>query len=114
MGALAQASRVFPDEPSEHEPDLPDPGAEAEDVEFDVTSGQDLVDRLPDEAEIDRELKETFWTVVVLLDVAGIAIALGLLLAYFWGWTSRGGLLVAIGLVAGVGAAVRIRRFQRS
>lgn len=105
---------MFPDEPSEHEPDLPDPGAEAEDVEFDVTSGEDLVDRLPDESDISQDVKQSFWTVVILLDVAGISLALGLMVAYFWGWTSRGGLLVAIGLVAATGAYVRIRRFQRS
>lgn len=92
----------------------PDPGSEAEDVEFDVTSGEDLVDELPDPSEAPAELRQSFWAIVLLLDVGFFAVVVGPLLAYSWGWTSRGGALFLVGVVALVHAAIRIRRFQRS
>lgn len=114
MTSLGQARSVSADEETAHEPDVPDPGAEAERVEFDVTSGEDLVDRLPAESEVPKDLKRTFWRLVLQLKVAILGVSFGLLLAYFWNWTTRGGLLVLLGVAAGVWAYRGVRRFQRS
>lgn len=112
------------DESSEHEPEEPDPGAAAEAVEFDATSGEDLVrdldtsgdalvERLPDATEVSGDVKRTFWFLVVLVKFGILAISLGLMLAYFWGWTTRGGLLVFAGCMALLDVVVRARRFSR-
>lgn len=105
---------MFPNESSEHEPEEPDPGAAAEAHDFDVTTGEDLVDRLPDASEAPRQLRRRFWAVVWILKFALMATSLGLLLAYFWGWHVRGGALATAGVVAFVVAAVLVRRFQGS
>lgn len=102
-----------PDVP-DYEPEEPDPGGAAEDVEFDVTSGQDLVDGLQDPSEAPSEVRRSFWAIVLLLDFGLFAAVVGPLLAHLWGWTTRGGALFLAGTVALVGAAIRIRRFQRS
>lgn len=105
---------MFQNEESEHEPEVDDPGAEAEDVTFDVASGEDLVDRLPEESEVPGEVRRTFWTLVVLLKVAILGVSVGALLLYAWNWTTVGGALILLGLFAGVRAYVVIRWFQRS
>ena len=109
----AERASVVLDERSEQEPSEPDPGADAERVEFGVTSGEDLVEGLPDAAEASPDVKRTFWVSVLLVKVAVFAITLGLLTAYFWGWTTRGGLLVLGGSLAIVDVYVRVRRFKR-
>lgn len=112
------------DESSEHEPEEPDPGAAAEAVEFDATSGEELtrsaetdsgeelVEQLPDPSEIDTDVKRTFWVLVLLLKFAVVAVTLGVLTAYVWGWRTRAGLLVAAGCLALLDVAVRARRFS--
>ena len=101
------------DERSEHEPREPDPGGDAEHVEFDVTSGADLVEGLPDATEASADVKRTFWVSVLLVKVAVFAITLGLLTMIFWDWTTRGGLLVLGGCLAILDVYVRVRRFKR-
>lgn len=103
---------VVLDERSEHEPEEPDPGAEAEAVTFDARSGEDLVADLPDAGDVPAEVRRTFWLLVLLVKVGVLATVLGLLLAYFWGWTTRGGALVVVGLFAFADVVVRIRRFD--
>lgn len=118
------AATVVLDESSEHEPEEPDPGAAAEDVEFDATSGEELaqnvesdagdalVETLPESSEIAPDVKRTFWFLVILVKFALIAVSFGLLTAYFWGWRTRGGLLVFAGCLALLDVAVRARRFS--
>lgn len=86
---------MFPDEPSEAEPE--DPGAEAESVEFDVTSGEDLVGALPNESEVPSGVKKSFWLVVFTLNVAIGASAIGAMVVFFWGWYQRGLALLVVG-----------------
>lgn len=105
---------MFQDERPDHESDVDDPGAEAEDVEFGVTTGAELVDQLPGESEVPREVRRTFWSLVVLLKIAILGVSFGIMLAYFWGWATVGGFLVFLGLFASVHAYVRVRRYQRS
>lgn len=100
------------DERSDDEPEEPDPGAEAEAVEFEATSSEELVEDLPDASDVPADVKRTFWLAVLLLKVGVIAIALGCMLAYFWGWTTRGGLLVLAGVLAVADVAVRVHRFD--
>lgn len=114
--SLRQPRTVFFDERSEHEPDppdVPDPGSEAEDVEFDVTTGEELVERLPDPSEVPAEIHRAFWTTVLLANVALLALALGAMVWIFRGWTTRGGILVFVGLLAGIRVYLRVRRYER-
>lgn len=104
---------MFPDERSEHEPEEPDPGAAAEEHEFDVTTGEDLVERLPDASEAPRSLRRRFWAAVWLLKFALLGTTFGLLLVYFWGWTVRGGALALAGIASFAVAAVVVWQFQR-
>lgn len=101
-------------EESEYEPDVRDPGAEAEDVAFDVTAEEDPLDGRPDESEVPTDVRRTFWILVLQLKVAILGVSIGLVLAYAWGPTIESGLLVLLGLVAAGRAYRRIRRFQRS
>lgn len=89
-------------EASPHEPDPPS---------FDVTSGDDLVDRLPSEGDVSTEVQKSFWAMVVLMKIALLALSLGTMLAYFRGqvWIAAG--LGFLGVFAAVRLYLRIRRF---
>lgn len=108
---LKDPDDFIPNEGSKYEPE--EPGKQYEDPDFDVTTGEELVERLPDEGEIPQELAKTFWALVLLCNVALFAISLGAMLWYFWGWTERGGLMVLVGLIAAGSAAARYWRYQR-
>lgn len=104
-------------EKSEYEPEEPgkeweDPGAEYEDPEFDVTTGEELADRLPSGNQIPDELARTFWALVFLSNVALFGVSLGAMMWYFWGWSQRGGGLLLIGLFAAAAGARRYYRYQ--
>lgn len=99
---------------AEHlEPDEPDFGTEAETVEFDVTTGEDLVERLPDDADVPPEVRRHFWAAAVMLNVAIFTVSLAAMLAYFWGWYEEALALLAVGVVAGIGVYRQVRKLQR-
>lgn len=81
-------------------------------MEFDATTGQDLVDRLPSRSAVPPELARTFWSAVLLANVALLGVSLGLLFAFFRGWSIPAGLLVLVGLVAGIRTVRRVRAFE--
>lgn len=99
-------------ERSEYEPDEPDPGAEAENVEFDVTSGEDLVASLPDESDVSPELVKLFWSIVLIVNGAVLAVSLGPMLIYFRGMWTWGGGLVILGVIGFLSAYLRYRRYR--
>ena len=67
-----------------------------------------------DGPEVSTELKVTFWSLVVLVDVALLATALGVLLVVFDGRTSLGGASLVIGLLAFAVAARRVRAHRNA
>jgi len=91
-----------------------DPGSSSEAApEFDVTTGEDLVEALPDESEIPPEVRTTFWSTVLLLKVALLATTLAALLAYFRSQYLLGAGLATVGLVAGGRAVLTVRSYRR-
>ncbi len=87
---------------------------EAAEPDFDVTTGDELVDSLPDPSEVSRELKVAFWTVVVLTNGAILGLAVGVLLIGLLGWYQDGLVSIAIGLVLGGMAYRRYRLFMHN
>lgn len=66
----------------------------------------------PEESEAPPELRATFWTLVVLFNIAILAIAVGAMLLGFRGqWTPGGPLLVA-GILAFAFGVYRVRNVQ--
>lgn len=58
------------------------------------------------------ELRRQFWLLVGALNVALLATALGILVLVFWARLSLGTGLLAVGVGAGVFAALRYRRVR--
>lgn len=89
-------------ESSPHEPEPPS---------FDATSGEDLVERLPSNAEVSSDVRKSFWAMVVLVKIALISLSLGAMLAYFRGQVAIGGGLVLVGALAAIRLVHRIRTY---
>lgn len=89
-------------ESSPHEPDPPS---------FDVTSGDDLVDRLPADSDVPNDVQKSFWAMVVLLKIGLLALSLGTMLAYFRGQFAIAAGLGFLGVFAAVRLYLRIREF---
>lgn len=94
--------------------DEPEPGSIEAEPSFDVTSGEDLVDRLPSGDEVPDEVEQRFWKTVLLLKVTLLSLTLAVLLAYFRGRYLIAGGLGALGLLAAGRTAMEIRAFYRS
>lgn len=63
--------------------------------------------------DVDRDLAQTWWTSVLLANVALGAPAVGLMLVYFRGQWQVGGIAVLVGLLAAVALVRSIRAFKR-
>lgn len=85
-----------PGEPEEFDPD--EVGPEIPDVEPSVEVPS--VDVSDAAASLDEDLFRAFWGAVVFLNVALVALSLGVMLVYFRGDWERGGASVAVGVVA--------------
>ncbi|WP_254523452.1 DUF7322 domain-containing protein [Natrinema caseinilyticum] len=66
------------------------------------------------ETDAPDDVLETFWVLVVVLNGAILALSLGALFLLFEGDTTRGGSLLAIGLVTTGFSAHRYRQFRRA
>lgn len=89
-------------ESTPHEPEPPS---------FDVTSGEDLVERLPSDSEVPDDVRKSFWAMVVLLKIALLALSLGAMFAYFRGEFELAAGLGLLGSVAAVRLYLRVRAF---
>ncbi|WP_436343261.1 DUF7322 domain-containing protein [Natronorubrum sp. FCH18a] len=120
---------------SEHEPDEYDPEEEFRDPDSDSltipqvsteNAGSDLRSDLKAEfeedavetpevstADVDGETLKNFWALVLVINVAVLAYALGLLFLIFEGATAYASYLLAAGLVLTGFAIARYRSFQR-
>jgi len=85
------------------QPDLPEVARYESRVRADLESSL---------ADADEELKSAFVACVVLLNLAVFGVSLGLMLVGFRGNWRIGGALVAVGLVAGLRAYRRYRRWE--
>ncbi|WP_226005872.1 DUF7322 domain-containing protein [Natrinema salinisoli] len=65
------------------------------------------------ETDVPGDVLQTFWALVLVLNAAVLLVSLGLLLVVFEGSLTRGGVLVATGVLLFGLAARRYRRFQR-
>lgn len=95
-------------EPEELEPSIgPDP------PEVDVPEVEDTAKGMPTPGEdIDPDLYSLFWRLVIVLDVALFALAIGPLFIYFEGNWDVGGPLVALGLVSFAYAVSQYRSYR--
>ncbi|MDZ7729981.1 MAG: hypothetical protein U5K37_01690 [Natrialbaceae archaeon] len=94
------------DDPSPHEPDEYDPEADLPDPEHELVS---IPEVSTDEGDVPQDLLLTFWIMVAVLNVAIMAIAVGLILLVF-GYD----LVTSLGLVGGglVLAGLAYRRYR--
>jgi hypothetical protein len=98
------------EDPWPDEPDEPDPEDRWKDLEPD---GPRIPTPDVDPADIDPQLRATFWRSVVLANVALMGLALGLMLVVFRGAWTAGGASVAVGLLAAVRLYLTYRAFER-
>ena len=97
-------------EPSSHEPDEWDPEAELHDS---TTDGLTIPSVSTAETDAPKEVVRSFWTVVIVVNVAVLFVSLGPMLIYFRG-DVRYGLALLVGGVVLFGLAYRrYRRFMR-
>ena len=61
-----------------------------------------------------QEVETLFWRLVILANIALFGVAVGVMFLLFEAAFQIGGLLIAIGAIAGLGGYVRYRRFKRS
>jgi hypothetical protein len=64
------------------------------------------------DADVDPELRRTFWRLVVVFDVALLALSLGPMFVYFRGDWATGGPLLALGAAAFAYGVVVYRRYR--
>jgi hypothetical protein len=62
--------------------------------------------------EVDADTAKGFWRLVLVFDVALLALALGPMFVYFRGDMRRGGMLVAFGVVVFLYGVARYREFR--
>ncbi|WP_174811766.1 DUF7322 domain-containing protein [Salinadaptatus halalkaliphilus] len=123
---------------TEHEPDEDDPEADFRDPDSDSLTiprvetedagsglGSELreefeseaktgLEEMGEESDVPPALLKTFWAVVLVVNGAVLAFALGLMLILFQGDLSRGGALIVGGGVLLAFAARRYRGYRRS
>jgi hypothetical protein len=102
-----------PDVPEVDVPTVSIPG------EDDDTDGDGVDDGAVDDADafdtdVDPEVSRTFWRLVVVFDVAFLALALGPMFIYFEGDWNVGGPLVALGAISFLYGVREYRAFRRS
>jgi hypothetical protein len=95
------------EDPWPDEPDEPDPEARL------APDGPRIPTPDVDPADVDPELRATFWRSVVLANVALMGLALGAMLVAFRGWWTAGAASVAVGLLASVRLYQVYRAFER-
>lgn len=94
------------DERSPHEPEEPDLGPDPPEVGSDSGPDVDVPDASPAHEgfwgpeNAPKELLKAFWALVVLFNVALLAISLGLMVLWFQGRLYLGGGLLAVGAAA--------------
>lgn len=76
--------------------------------EDDTESGHEMFP-----SDVDPEVSRTFWRLVVVFDVALLALAVGPMFIYFRGDWQTGGRLLLLGGVAFAYGVYRYRRFRR-
>ena len=99
---------LFSDDSAEAWPNEPDPPNEKLGPEVTVPRAPDYANR-----DVPPEVQRSFWSAVVLANVALGGVSLGLMLIYFQGRWLFGGALLAVGLVAGT-RTWRIYRTQHA
>ncbi|ARS91625.1 DUF7322 domain-containing protein [Natrarchaeobaculum aegyptiacum] len=67
----------------------------------------------PDTSDVPPELLKTFWSIVLVVNGAVLAYALGLMILVFWGDVERGLALVAGGVILSGFAYKRYRNYRR-
>lgn len=97
-------------ERTEHEPEEYDPEAELRDPESDSLTIPEVTTA---ETDVPPEVLKAFWVVVLLVNGAVLALSLGALVLVFEGDVTRGGALLAVGIMLFGSATYRYRRYRR-
>lgn len=100
------------DEPSDFEPDEPDP---EEQLDFDVLDSDPEFDvQIPSGENAPAELKRTFWGMVLLIKIGVTAGSIGALLLLLSPYTRAGAAGLVVGLFAFGHAYLKYRRSEYS
>ncbi|QLH84505.1 DUF7322 domain-containing protein [Halosimplex pelagicum] len=91
-------SSLGPDIPEVDVPEVEVPSVETNHDDFD--------------ADVDPELRRTFWRLVVVFDVALLALSLGPMFVYFRGDWETGGPLFALGAISFAYGVLTYRRYR--
>lgn len=102
LGAAPETQFGDPENELPNVPEAPDPTEEI----------RDPTEGLPDPDEVDPTVRRSFWTAVLLTNIATAALSLGLLLIWFRARWATGGGLVVIGLLAVVRVYQTYRAFR--
>ncbi|WP_247728356.1 DUF7322 domain-containing protein [Halovivax limisalsi] len=97
-------------EPSEHEPEEWDPESDLHDPD---APGLTIPAVETDETDAPKEVVETFWITVLVVNVAVFCVAVGPMLIYFEGWIREGAAMVIAGIALFGLAYRRYRAFMQ-
>jgi hypothetical protein len=97
------------------EPDPPSLGPEIPSVdipEVEVPGTDSDPDSVEAGVDVDAETAKGFWRLVLVVDVALLALALGPMFIYFQGDWRRGGMFIGLGALASLYGIARVREFR--
>lgn len=103
-----------PDVPEVDVPSVSIPGEDDDESSGEGTDDGEVDDADAFDADVDPEVSRTFWRLVVVFDVAFLALALGPMFIYFEGDWNVGGPLVALGVFSFLYGVREYRAFRRS
>lgn len=81
--------------------------------EVDIPEVENPADRLPDPSEVDKEIKDAFWTAVLWMDVALPCLVLGPIYILLGGSTQIGGVITLAGVLASFRLYQTVRAFEQ-
>lgn len=105
----------FP-EPEEFDPEERFGNAEEDLVnvpEVDVPEVENPADRLPDPSEVDKEVRDAFWTAVLWMDIALPCLVLGPVYVFLGGSVQIGGVITLAGVLASFRLYQTVRAFRQ-
>jgi hypothetical protein len=81
--------------------------------EVDIPEVENPADRLPDPSEVDKEVKDSFWTAVLWMDIALPCLVLGPIYILLGGSTQIGGAITLAGVLASFRLYQTVRAFEQ-
>ena len=91
---------------------IPQVATDDEETDVESTTAVEIPSVSTDEADVPSDILQAFWALVLVINAALFVLSLGVLLIVFEGNVTRGGTLIAVGIVLFGFAGRRYRSFR--